>query len=82
MKLAAVRRLDEAAAWRSSDSDDPMKPKHIKDVKQNPAPQDVKFIKRYISVCTPDALKFKESKRRVVQKAFAPKILPEKDIFT
>ena len=77
-----MRRLDEAAAWRSSESDDPLKSSMIKHVKSHPAPQDIKFIKRYIAVCTPDALKFKESKRRVVQRAFAPKDLAEKDRFT
>ena len=44
--------------------------------------QDVKFMKRYISVCTPDALKFKESRKRALQREFAPRDLPEKDIFT
>ena len=82
LKLRAVRRLDEAAAWRSSESDDPLQSSMIKHVKSHPAPQDIKFIKRYIAVCTPDALKFKESKRRVVQRAFAPKDLAEKDRFT
>ena len=45
-------------------------------------PQDIKFIKRYIAVCTPEALKFRESRRRALQREFAPKELPDKDRFT
>ena len=81
-KLPAVRRLDEAAAWRSSDSDDPLKPALIKNVKSHPVPQDIKFIKRYIAFCTPKVLQFRESKRRKVQEVFAPRNLEEKERFT
>ena len=59
-----------------------MKSSMIKHVKEDPVPQDIKFIKRYISVCTPDALKFKESKRRKVQSVFAPRDLDARQRFT
>lgn len=65
-KLSAVRRLDEAAAWRSSDEDDPLDKKMIEDIRRQPCAQDVKFMKRYIALCTPEVLKFKESRRRAL----------------
>ena len=39
-------------------------------------------MKRYIAVCTPDALKFKESRKRALQREFAPKYLDHKKRFT
>ena len=82
LKLPAVRRLDEAAAWKSSSSDDPIEPKLLEGIRQKPVVQDVKFMRRYISVCTPDALKFKDARKRHLQREFAPKELPQHKIFT
>lgn len=82
LKLRAVRRLDESAAWRSSDSEDPLDRRQIEHLRLNAVPQDIKFMKRYISVCTPEALKFRESRKRALQREFAPKDLPDKDRFT
>ena len=81
LKLRAIRRLDESALWRSTDSDNgPLDPKLIKDVAANPCPQDVKFLKRYIAKCTPNALKFKMARKRALQKEFMPSELPKNQI--
>jgi len=42
-------------------------------------------MKRYIAVCTPEALKFKESRRRALARElqeFVPKKLSSKSVFT
>ena len=39
-------------------------------------------MKRYIAVCTPDVLKFKDSRRRAIMREFAPDVLSAKEIFT
>lgn len=36
LKLRAVRRLEETIAWQSSDSDDPLAPKLIRDLRADP----------------------------------------------
>ena len=80
-KLQAVRRLDEIIAWQSSDSDDPMDRRQFSEIHENPTPYDLKFIKRYIAVCTPEALKLREARRRALQREFAPSVLPQEKRF-
>lgn len=54
----------------------------IENIRKQPCALDIKFMKRYIAVCTPEVLKFKESRKRALQREFAPRDLPENEIFT
>ena len=51
-------------------------------IHDNPTIYDMKYIKRYISVCTPDELKLREARKRALQRTFIPSNLPEEERFT
>ena len=82
LKLGVVRRLEDKAAWQSTESEDPLDAEHIESLQRAPSALDLKFLKRYIAVCTPEPLKVRVERKKPEQREFEPKFLPEKLRFT
>ena len=71
-KLPAMRRMQEAEQWESTSSDDPVADKVAAQVRKFPTTADVKYMKRYLDVCTPVELKLTAARQRVVASTFNP----------